>query len=410
MKRVLVLIMCLATVMSAFYGCKEVPTTLDSEFELETEKDTDTGKTSDAEEVKLSSVSIGGADISEYRIVYATASSREQCFEDIKIAAEMLKVELKDMLGVELVVVPDTETKTDREIILGVAFRAECIRYSSGDTALKPDQYYIAMSGKNLLLGADCLAGVVDACEVFIEHLKGEAVKGNANVDITGDFDISGEKHITRIACVGDSITQGVDASDEIKESYPAVLQNTLGYEYDVVNYGKGGTTMSSYSLEIYKSRSYIDKSTYYDTLIKTAPKLDVVIIMLGSNDAAGSVESTELFTKNYDAFKMDFTINLTKMVKDLRKANDDIKIIYFSTTKCHPENSTREQNLVKYVRPLQKQLCEDLKLDFYDMYQYTAKNMTASEYEDGLHPLSVGYKKMGIEAARVLKDKYGFQ
>ncbi len=408
MKKIIAFILSLLVVTALLCGCKDKTPMLDNDSDSETVSNTEQGEasdteqdeTSDTEGLKLSSVSIGGVDISKYRIVYATSFSREQCFEDMKVAADMLNAELDALLGSTLSVVPDTEERNDREIILGVALRPEW-----RGVTVKTDEYCVKRSGKKLLLGADCLAGVVDACEVFVEYLKEQAANGNADVDIADGFDMSGKKHVTRVLCAGDSITQGVCSNDEIKKSYPAQLQKNLGIEYDVMNYGRSGATLCSTATANFAERSYINKSQYYDDLLRMAPYADIVVIMFGANDAMGD----QTIFQTDKTFEKDYTSNLTKMVSELRAANSDIKIIVFGTTTSYRADR-RESNLVTYVRPLQKKLANDLRLDFFDMGYFSKTVMTEAGFEDGLHPNADGYEKMGIEAARVLKEQYNLK
>lgn len=49
---------------------------------------------------------------------------------------------------------------------------------------------------------------------------------------------------ITRIACVGDSITCGAAIRDRAKNCYPKVLGGLLGGKYSVRNYGVNGATL----------------------------------------------------------------------------------------------------------------------------------------------------------------------
>ena len=49
---------------------------------------------------------------------------------------------------------------------------------------------------------------------------------------------------ITRIACVGDSITYGAAIRDRVKNCYPMVLGGLLGGKYSVRNFGVNGTTL----------------------------------------------------------------------------------------------------------------------------------------------------------------------
>ena len=73
-----------------------------------------------------------------------------------------------------------------------------------------------------------------------------------------------------RVACVGDSITQGSE--------YPNDLWMLLGSNYTLGNFGVNGTTVS-----IDSAKPYI-KETAFKSAQKFQP--NIVIIMLGSNDA----------------------------------------------------------------------------------------------------------------------------
>ena len=49
---------------------------------------------------------------------------------------------------------------------------------------------------------------------------------------------------VTRIACVGDSITYGAAIRDRANHCYPKVLGDLLGKGYTVRNYGVNGATL----------------------------------------------------------------------------------------------------------------------------------------------------------------------
>ncbi len=79
-----------------------------------------------------------------------------------------------------------------------------------------------------------------------------------------------------RVACVGDSITQGVGA--EKGQSYPQQLQRLLGEQWNVGNFGVSGRTLLKKG-----DFPYWAESAYRDAL---AFKPDAVVIMLGTNDS----------------------------------------------------------------------------------------------------------------------------
>jgi lysophospholipase L1-like esterase len=81
------------------------------------------------------------------------------------------------------------------------------------------------------------------------------------------------------VACVGDSITAGVGVSNPASESYPAKLQQLLGTNYIVRNYGVSGTTLLTQG-----DMPYWNTSAY--TASHSAPLPGIVVIMLGSNDS----------------------------------------------------------------------------------------------------------------------------
>jgi len=99
-----------------------------------------------------------------------------------------------------------------------------------------------------------------------------------------------------RVACVGDSITQGC--------GYPAKLQLLLGTNYLVGNFGVAGTTVSLNSTSPYMNQTAFQKAQEFDP--------NYVIIMLGTNDARTDVnESSETFETDYRDLVSSFQ-NLT--------------------------------------------------------------------------------------------------
>ncbi len=81
-----------------------------------------------------------------------------------------------------------------------------------------------------------------------------------------------------KIACVGDSITFGYSLSDPNTQSYPAVLGMRLGAGDTVQNFGVSGATLLKSGDKPYWNEANFTASTSF------AP--DVVIVMLGTNDA----------------------------------------------------------------------------------------------------------------------------
>ncbi|MEG1718970.1 MAG: GDSL-type esterase/lipase family protein, partial [Clostridia bacterium] len=90
---------------------------------------------------------------------------------------------------------------------------------------------------------------------------------------------------VIRIACVGDSLTEG---------GYPALLQNkinagSLSFKYAVSNFGATGTTMQPCEI------GYPQHEKYRKGLGNLP---NIVIIMLGTNDGGGMAEDSPNFLK----------------------------------------------------------------------------------------------------------------
>ena len=88
----------------------------------------------------------------------------------------------------------------------------------------------------------------------------------------------------THVACVGDSITQGVGASSG-NTSYPADLQALFGSSVQVKNFGHSGATMLSVGDLPYQQQSEYASATTFVSGAGSGSIVDVVI-MLGTNDS----------------------------------------------------------------------------------------------------------------------------
>jgi len=109
------------------------------------------------------------------------------------------------------------------------------------------------------------------------------------------------EERISRISCVGDSITAGSGLSNPATQSYPPQLATILGEDYEVGNFGISGATLLKRGSKPYWNTEQFELSKGY------AP--DFVVIMLGTNDT-----KTANWAKK-DQFISDYTdlINIYK-------------------------------------------------------------------------------------------------
>ena len=102
-----------------------------------------------------------------------------------------------------------------------------------------------------------------------------------------------------RVACVGDSITYGYGLGNPTEQAYPALLAEELGSEFEVGNFGNSGSTLQDDG-----DKPWREQSTYSETL---AFLPDVVVVMLGTNDAKPANWSETGFVEDYHAWIAEF-------------------------------------------------------------------------------------------------------
>jgi len=187
-----------------------------------------------------------------------------------------------------------------------------------------------------------------------------------------------------KVACVGDSITQGSGSNGN---PYPKQLQALLGEKWNVGNFGVSGRTLMDKG-----DYPYMKEKAYQNAL---AMKPDVVIIMLGTNDTK----------KQNWQFKETFYDDYTKLVKSFQALENKPRIYV-----CRPcpvpgaggfgitEAGVQEQI------PLIDKLAKEMGLGVIDMH--AALEATPEFLPDRVHPNAAGAGKMAEAAFTVLTGK----
>ncbi len=163
-----------------------------------------------------------------------------------------------------------------------------------------------------------------------------------------------------RVACVGDSITEG--------SGYPAHLQQMLGRNYTVGNFGVAGSTISPKS-----TKPYIEQYTFWRA-VNFQP--DIVVIMLGTNDAS---------TANYNDIE-EFQQTYKDIVRQFVELPGNQQIILVDpppilNNTLHLSNN----NLVEGVIPRIEQVGNDLNLTTVNVYDALTNHTEV--LGDGVHP-----------------------
>lgn len=202
-----------------------------------------------------------------------------------------------------------------------------------------------------------------------------------------------------RIACIGDSITQGARVSDPSVDSYPAELQKLFENKpVNVQNFGVGGATMIKYGTP--------NVWQVLDDVQAFLP--DVVIIMVGTNDTVGPPRGN---WEHIDDFKSDYK----SYISELKKLSTSPEILLVSPTDMNLHtpglSSERKSNLnsrkprlwdLKYRT---EQIAEDEGVNFLDMTTTFDNKPWLFTEEDGVHPNASGYEKLANEIYKAIKE-----
>jgi acyl-CoA thioesterase-1 len=173
-----------------------------------------------------------------------------------------------------------------------------------------------------------------------------------------------------RVACVGDSITSDTQ--------YLNVLSTMLGTNYSVGNFGVGRTTVS-----LQFDKPYMRQPAFREARMFNP---DIVVIMLGTNDAYLGQQQRDNFTGDYKALIVPF---------QSLPSNPKIYIVVpppvFNNTLGLPAAV-----LDNDVIPKVNQTANDLGLPTIDTYTPLLDNPEA--FQDGVHP--------NLEGAQVIASE----
>jgi lysophospholipase L1-like esterase len=178
-------------------------------------------------------------------------------------------------------------------------------------------------------------------------------------------IDVSKYPQPIKVACVGDSITDGFGVGREW--AYPGQLQRFLKEKWWVVNFGATGTTMLKAGDDPYW------KHDQYPHALSFNP--DVVIIALGTND---------MKEKNW-VLRSDFPRDYKEMIASFR-ALPSKPVIFL----CLPPPITREVLTIPMKRPAEigpgiRQIAKENSCEVIDFYSVLLQH---PEWQpDNLHP-----------------------
>lgn len=191
-----------------------------------------------------------------------------------------------------------------------------------------------------------------------------------------------------RVACIGNSITDGmgIDMSDVY--GYPAVLQRLLGTNYNVKNFGVSARTlMNKGDLPYMKEQAWADAQAFLP---------NIVVIKLGTNDS-----------KDYNWIHgADYGSDLQKMVDTLRALPSKPQIYVCSPIPAARIWGISDSVIVNGEIPAIKRVVKKNKLAYIDLHS-EFKPTEGMMQRDGIHPTDKGAAQLAkIIAAHINTQK----
>jgi acyl-CoA thioesterase I len=175
----------------------------------------------------------------------------------------------------------------------------------------------------------------------------------------------------TRIACVGDSITEGAGIILQDKYSYPAILDSLLPEKFQVLNSGRSSTTLQKKG-----DFSYWNTKEFYNLF---AFNPDIVLIKLGTNDTKPQNWDKESFEKDYQAL-----IDTIRTMKSSPQIILCIPVPVFAT-----KWGINDSTLVAGVIPVIENIARKNQLKMIDLY--TPLKTKHNLFPDDIHPNESG-------------------
>ena len=180
-----------------------------------------------------------------------------------------------------------------------------------------------------------------------------------------------------RVACIGNSITDGFGIGMAPVKGYPAVLQKKLGEGYLVKNFGVSARTMMNKG-----DLPYMNELAWRDA---KAFNPNIVVIKLGTNDSK---------THNWAHGADEFRQSMQAMIDTLKALPSKPKIYLCSPIPAFKDSWTiNDSVIVNGEMPIIKKLAKKNKCQFIDLHtSYTYGDMMLN---DGIHPNAKGAAKM---------------
>lgn len=195
-----------------------------------------------------------------------------------------------------------------------------------------------------------------------------------------------------KVACVGDSVTFGLGIDNQEQNNYPAQLQELLGEQYEVANFGYSGATMLKNGHKPYWDKPEFKKSQEF------APA--IVIIHLGLNDQGNN---------NWPQHKNEFKGDYLEMIALYKNLPSKPTVIICRMTPTFSGHHWFEEGMRESFKEIQikiEEIAVKAKVALIDLHEPLYR--FPEYFPDNLHPTKEGAKIIAQKAYSVITGNYG--
>lgn len=198
---------------------------------------------------------------------------------------------------------------------------------------------------------------------------------------------------VIRVACAGDSITNGALIPGCFWNSYPSVRGKRLGKNYHVENFGLNGRTLSDQADRPYSAEAEARRCFDFQP--------DIVVLMLGTNDTKPkNWRGADDLSKRFDEMLAHF-LDLSQQPRIILCTPPWAKN---AENKLQGITNDTEAGLLPDVAACARKAAEKYGLELIDLYPLFEGKRELLSY-DLIHPNIRGARLIAAEAAKKIRS-----